>query len=170
LRKDRIKKIGTICFAFAVVIYFGMLVFSPILSPVLTPILNLHLAVSRFERNSEIITLVRDFLAESEYDDIIITPHRGHKILFASGNDPPYAHISNEEVEKAIRQLQQKNYRVIAKKNSVIYFGRQAVGISSVLRGVVYSVERHIPDESAIPYLQRIEPLTEEGWYYFERF
>ncbi len=34
--------------------------------------------------------------------------------------------------------------------------------------GIVYSIDGHTPDEESITYLTLLEPLPEDGWYYFE--
>lgn len=34
--------------------------------------------------------------------------------------------------------------------------------------GVAFSLDGSVPDESAITFLTKIEPLEDEGWYYYE--
>jgi len=58
-----------------------------------------------FQQNQELITLVKNYLAESEYDDISITASMKRDVMFVNIAGHEYAEISNEEAIEAIAQL-----------------------------------------------------------------
>ena len=119
-----------------------------------------------FKKNKDAITLVKDYLADSDYDHISITSsmERGIMCVFILGQS--YVTISDDEVVEAITQLHRKGYSSISKKSNAINFVRWTG--KDVGKGVVYSIDGHIPDEDSLIFLTKIEPLSEDGWYYYE--
>ena len=63
-----------------------------------------------FQQNEELITSVKNYLAESEYDDIFITDSMARGQMFVNIVGQSYATIDNEEIIDAIRQLKKHGY------------------------------------------------------------
>jgi len=131
-----------------------------------TPWRGIDNAGEVFFENKELVFLVRDYLVQSEYDSISIAPHMEKGIMFVNQVKVPYVPIDNEEVEEAMNVLRENGYSSFSKYNSCIKISmRTSVNVSY---GVAFSTTGHVLDESSFDFLTLIEPLTEEGWYYYE--
>ena len=134
-----------------------------------------------FQQNEELITSVKNYLAESEYNYISITDSMARGQMFVNIAGQSYAKIDNEEIIDAIRQLKKHGYSSISKRANVISFVRWT-GFD-VSKGVAYSVDgveqnygidpKIHPYGSpempvAITFLTKLEPMSEDGWYYYE--
>jgi hypothetical protein len=74
--------------------------------------------------------------------------------------------VSDQKVIDTVALLFSSGYQTITKKENAIVFLRWTGRDSG--RGVVYSLDGQLPNESVLPFLIRIEPLSIEGWYYYE--
>ena len=118
-----------------------------------------------FQKNKELILMINSFLIESEYDNIFIPPHQEKGTIYVGSGygDVP---VNNEKVVEAIVLLRKKGYSTIGKKANCVYFVRWTG--KDVGKGIVYSIDGHEPNESSLQYLTKIEPMKENGWYYYE--
>jgi len=156
-------------------IIVGVIVISAIITIITYVILSLYLMASPwqgirqaeadFVRNKERIAIVRNYLVNSNYPSISI--HHTNEIgtMFV-GLEHGHVKISEQETLEAISVLFNNGYRVITKKENAVIFIRWSG--RNVGRGVVYSINGQTPTESALHFLTRIEPLSAEGWFYFE--
>ena len=74
--------------------------------------------------------------------------------------------VNDMEVVGMLRRLKNNNYILIEKDNTIISFlcwRNKDCG-----RGIVYSIDGHIPDNSSLPFLTKLEALEESDWYYYE--
>jgi len=128
-----------------------------------TPLRGLDKAENSFQENKELITLIRDFLIESEYDYITIdNPMNDTRMFINKG----YVPIDNDGVIEALALLRQQRYEGVSMTNPCIKF--HMLTYQEIYYGIVYPIDGHTPDESCFSFLTLIEPLTEDGWYYFE--
>jgi hypothetical protein len=125
---------------------------------------ELHRTETDFRRNKELIVIVRDYLITSNYDSITIHSVKEPETMFVMelGSVP----ISDSKVIDTVALLFNNGYQSITKKENAIVFLRWTGRDGG--RGVVYSIDGQLPNESALPFLVRIEPLSIEGWYYYE--
>jgi len=119
-----------------------------------------------FRRDEELIFTIRDYLSELEYDWIPIYSYDNLESLYIPSEG--FISIADAEASEAIRQLLGRGYRSIIKRENCIIFTRW--GNLGDLRGVVYSIDGQIPDGASWGSLNltKLEPLSPEGWYYFE--
>jgi len=74
--------------------------------------------------------------------------------------------ISNEDVGEAVLFLfQQESYRGVTKVENFIIFQRWSTLDSG--SGMVYSIDRSVPNENIFPYLVELESLPVAGWYFY---
>ena len=116
-----------------------------------------------FNKNKESILIVKDFMAELEYELIVIRPPN-EKMFAGLGNGD--ISTSDERVKDAIKLLGKKGYYVIRKNSGCISF--QKWGIKDKGIGAVYSINGSVPTESSLQFLTKAEQMAEDGWYYFE--
>ena len=117
------------------------------------------------QSNLELFVITRDFLVEEEYDYISIR-FRGEGTMFVNKTDTPYVPIDNDEVIEALDLLRQRGFEHTLKYKDSVQFYRRSH--SEIYYGIVYSMDGQAPDDTVVQFLTKIEPLTEEGWYYFE--
>ena len=145
------------------IIAFPIFYFFYIMAP---PWQGINQTEKDFRKNEDLIELVKDYFAQSEYDSISITSSMERGAMFVNIVGQSYVTIRNEEVIEAIMQLHKKGYSSISKKSNGISFVRWTG--KDVGKGVVYSIDGHEPDKSSFDFLTKIEPLSENGWYYYE--
>ena len=119
-----------------------------------------------FQENRESILIVRDYFVDSRHERISYPSRLGESGMLWSGATFSYVAISDENVETAINRLLSKGYRQVVKRDGFISFTRW--GNTGAGVGVVYSIGGAIPCSTAIQFLIELEPLTEDGWFYFE--
>jgi len=117
-----------------------------------------------FNRNKALFTEVKDFFAESKYEDVVVLSFEREGRMSNRGNSVP---INNEEAERNIEKLRRRGYKTVGKTGGVVYFSSQ-FGFLDYAVGFAYSVGGNVPNDSSITFLTLIEPLAEDGWYYFE--
>jgi len=121
-----------------------------------------------FQRDKELIFTARDYLTQLEYDEVAVYHYSNLESLYVS-SERAFISIADDEEPVAIRRLlRDRGYRSIIKHENCIMFTRW--GNLGDLRGVVYSIDGQTPDGSAWGSLNlsKLEPLSPEGWYYFE--
>jgi len=148
--------------AFIIIIFIALIVMSRFFS---TPGRSMRNAEKDLQRNNELFDIVKDYISGSEYDYIYISSNMRLGVM--SAGEQGRVLINTEEVADAIMTLRKRGFHSIVKSNSCIKFHRQAF-LREISYGIVYSIDGHIPDESAFTFLTKIEPLSEDGWYYYE--
>ena len=125
-------------------------------------------AEKNFQKHKDLFLTLRDFLIESEYNDISITPsmEKGEMFVNIAGNS--YVPIDSDEFICAANLLLNKHgYSSISKTDSYVEFGRTQT-YDTIYYGIAYSADGQVPDDSVIQFLTSIESLTEDGWYHYE--
>ena len=128
----------------------------------------------KFQENYDSFVIVADYLADSKFDEFdYISIDRSDFTKNDYGEFTVSAWrrevvIDDEVVPEAIQRLFQGECYYILRKSEgkVITFtmwGAIGRGV-----GIAYSIDGSVPDKSSIPYLTSIEPLSEEGWYYYD--
>jgi len=105
-----------------------------------------------FNKDKEDIILITDYLVNSSSKSISIY-------------DTDIITIKDEEVKEAFYRLFEKKYYAINKNNNTIEFMIWSRGMDFG-SGITYSINKI--DYPSIEYLTKLEPLSEEGWYYYE--
>jgi len=151
--------ISIICIVLVVsIIYIKALFPSPI---------SKHNMENEFLKNKDMLLSVAKYLEKQEYTSIYITSTDKKGEMFASTNSKEvgkFIHISDDSISKNVNELFEKhNYNVITKEKNGIYFQRWSN--RDYGRGVVYSINEERPQNGLIA---KLEPLTEESWYFYE--
>ena len=119
-----------------------------------------------FDRNKETIITARDYLANLEYDFLRYPTFSGETGKMSTETRGDYFLIEDEHTRNALDVLIRHGYQIIRKEGNFIVFLRWRNKDNG--RGIVYSINGVPPDESVLQFLTRLEPLSEEGWYYYE--
>jgi len=126
------------------------------------------------QNNREQILIVRDYLIMSEFDSITISRPfvpRGESINMDTiemftGLEHGHVPVKDEAFIEALLHLFQYS-SVIAKNGNGVNFLIWSARNHG--RGIVYSIDGNTPDESSgLVFLTHIEPLSEEGWYFYD--
>jgi len=135
-----------------------------LISGVLKPSLTQEKAERYLQKYQEEFVLVRDYLLESDYAGIYIPDIDG---TMSAGLEYGDVAIGDEEVSDTIKFFRQKfSYAsVIGKEDNYIYFQIWAL-LRDKSRGIVYSIDSKEP---VLQIMTKIEPLSEENWYYYEQ-
>ena len=115
-----------------------------------------------FHRDRESIETVVKYLEESGYYKVQFhkTMGRGEKLA-----DLERLSITDKAVTKAVdRLLRRRRYRIIVMNGNTIYFDKWSMGGKNY--GIAYSING--TDKPRVPFPINIEPLSEDGWYYYE--
>jgi len=138
------------------------------LIPAQTQVLGVYVAEREFEENVEAILTVRDYFAGLE-NNFLMYPSvgGGERMMLASSFGPrKYIPIEDENARLAMDSLIESGYVRVTKSNGLIYFMRWRD--SGTMSGMVYSTDRHHPHSGIISFLTKVEPMSEEGWFYIE--
>ncbi len=114
---------------------------------------------SKFNQNREDIMIVTNYLAESEYGRIYLHDTSGNMSVGTSNIS-----ISDQIVIDSIKRLSLKGYTVIIKDGNTIHF-QQWTRFTDAGCGIAYSINK--TSAPRIEFLTQLEPLSEEGWYYY---
>ena len=118
-----------------------------------------------FKRDNADIILITDYFIDSSNPEIYVrkSDFKDGKIL--TGDNMLYEKIENEAVIKAIgRIFKKQGYSVIGKNNNTIYFQKWSMFEED--RGIAYSINGN--DKPIVEFLTKLEPLSKNGWYYYE--
>jgi hypothetical protein len=107
-----------------------------------------------FVKNQDNILLVTDYLINCK-DISVYIPNTDSK---------GYAAIKEAQVINAIKTLFSNGYSVISKDGNTIHFQR-STRFRDFGSGVAYSI---VGSEPQLPFLTKLEPLSEPNWYYYE--
>ena len=149
------------CGSFVIIVYVCLIVGSHFLS---TPGRGIKNAERDIQENKELFNIVMNFLAELESDSVYIPYYESARMMSVGGHGD--VSIEDERVVEAILQLRKRGYDNVAKEGLCIDFSRGS--FVEFYYGIAYSIDGHVPDESSIQFLTMIEPLSENGWYYYE--
>ena len=128
---------------------------------------GIHEMVADFEENRETLLTVRDYFAELEYEWLAYPFGRSERgVMFAESALNLRFEIDNEHAGNAIRELLHRGYSRIEKRGGVISFIRW--GNTNAGVGIVYSADGYYPHSGIVQFMTRLEPLAENGWFYFE--
>lgn len=158
-KNSTVALISIVCLAiFISIIYIKTIFPSPV---------SKHDMENEFIKNKDMLLSVAKFLENQEYTSIYITPTHEKGEMFASTNAEKVGksiNISDASISDNIADLFEKNnYNIISKELSVIYF--QIWSNRDYGRGIVYSIDGERPQNGLIT---KLEPLTEENWYFYE--
>ena len=118
-----------------------------------------------FRKNETLIFIIKDYLIESEYDEIYIPFYKETGMMFAGLNNGDVS-IDDAKVVETIELLRKRGYISISKTDNCIEFLRWANKV--LYKGIAYSINGHVPEETSFGFLTKIEQLSEDGWYYYE--
>ena len=131
------------------------------------PMLTHDSAETFLQDNKEQLFIVRDFLESGEFKVSIRRTDVDNEEMFAGLIDGEriFIPIEDEIVLETIRQLFQNGCHAIGSRENKIFFSLWSTRNHG--RGIVYSIDGRTPDESDFSFLTRIEPLSEEGWFFY---
>lgn len=112
-----------------------------------------------FEKDKDYLFKVNEYLSGFGNETIIYLSDMGISMK-VDGEDFPIEEIA---VSSELEKLSDLGYKSITKAGNYIAYLRWADLDSG--RGIVYSVDGNTPD---LQFLTKIEPLSEENWYYYE--
>lgn len=118
-----------------------------------------------FKRDKTDIILITEFLINSDYSEISINKKLQKDGFMFTGVNTRDRNIENEVVVKAVnRLLRRRGYKSILKNGNTISFEKWS--FFEQCRGITYSINGK--DEPILQFLIELEPLSENGWYYYE--
>jgi len=123
-------------------------------------------AESEFEKNREMILVVRDYFAGLDFTTLLYPSTWGEVGEMFAGLVYREIPIDDEEALIAMKLLIDFGYIRMSKRNGLISFMRWSSLASGA--GMVYSTDGHHPHSGIIGDLIKLEPMQEEGWFYFE--
>ena len=120
-----------------------------------------------FNRDQDDLFTIKDYFVESKYSGIFIneSSYIKHPDMMTV-SDIGDVKIEDAEVLDAIKRLfEQHGYESISKDGNTIEFHEWSALLDNS-RGIAYSINGI--DEPEITFGTKLEPLDEEGWYYYE--
>lgn len=124
------------------------------------PFCNENKAAKYFDQDKEDILLITEYLASDTNDNIIFRKEG----MFAAPSN--LNKVNDRSVYQAIyRLLNDRDYHSISKFENTITFTIWT-RFNDFGSGLAYSI--NVMDEPEIQYLTELEPLSEDGWYYYE--
>lgn len=121
-----------------------------------------------FNRDQEDLVTIKNYFVDSEYSEIFIneSSYIKHPNMMDAGSQIGDVEIKDADVLEAIKRLFEKHgYKIISKSGNTIEFC-EWTRLADNSRGIAYSINGI--DEPEIDFVTRLEPLDEEGWYYYE--
>jgi len=152
--------------AFAI-LYFGLIIIGGgIISGVLfNPRINQAHMERIFIEDYDLLRVVVDYLTNSEHASISVRPETDYGMMWV-GSINEHITIEDEYVRYVMNLLLSRGYQNISKTGNFVVFLRWRNLDNG--RGVVYSIDRTLPDESTLSFLTRLESLPYQGWFYYE--
>ncbi|MDR2599580.1 MAG: hypothetical protein LBC73_04820 [Oscillospiraceae bacterium] len=111
-----------------------------------------------FQQNKELLYVVKDFLVERE-SGVYISGYEFDDSMLVG--DKPI----DKKTIYAMNELFHQGYRIIRSNGKWIVF--QIWATRNEARGIVFSIDGSIPDESMLECLVHLEPLSEDRWYFY---
>jgi hypothetical protein len=161
--RKKLFRFGIIALVVFVIVLSAILLQRQIFGP---PWQGMGQMLRDFEENKEEIFVVRDFFAQLEYDFAFYPATSGERGVIFAGAGVGYIPIENRNAIEAMDLLLGQSYRHITKRDGFISFMRWGTTNAGV--GIVYSMHGLPPDSTAIQFLMKLEPLPDDGWFYFE--
>ena len=117
-------------------------------------------------RDKADMILITEHFIKSNYLEIYINESRAKKGSMFTGLETRDVNIEDRTVAEAIYRLfEKRGYKGINRDGNTISFLKWT-RLMDFGSGIVYSINRE--DEPVLQYLTKIEPLSENGWYYYE--
>jgi len=153
-----------------VILYLGMIfIGGGIISGALfNPRINQEQMERIFVDDYDLLRIVVDYLADSEYMSVYFFSERdaGLMSVRSSGLGVQHISVNDEDVVNAIKSLRERGYGHISKNDNLISFLRWSmVGRG---RGILYSIDNTPPDTSIFTFFTILEPLSRNGWFFYE--
>ena len=128
---------------------------------------NKSKAERTFEQDKTDILLITEYLINSDYAEIFINKARiaQQTGTMFTGIETRDVKIEDEAVVNAIDWLGKRGYSIMDKTENTIYFQRWT-RFKDFGSGIAYSINGK--DEPELQFLTKLEPLSEDGWYYYE--
>lgn len=120
-----------------------------------------------FTEDYELLVIVTQYFANSNYDDIYIHYTMEEGVMSVSGER---IMIEDSEIVETINVLERRGYQSIGKGGNTIYFLR-STRLMDFGSGVAYSIDGSEPkdkDPGGLQFLTKLEPLSVPNWYYYE--
>jgi hypothetical protein len=157
----RFFRIAALVLIITIFSLFAIILALPYILP--TPFKGVGAMERDFDKNKETIIFVKNYLIELDFESIHINSSNG---TMFTGLEYGNIIIESDSAKEAIQLLFRNGYKAIGKKENSIRFLRWSNLDSGT--GAVYSIDGNIPDESSLQHLTKIEPMHEDGWYYYE--
>lgn len=156
--------VGTVIIILSIIIYVGLFIFTWC-----PPKISKATMEKELIKNKEAIISVINYLTDIPYENTVINIVENTEIDLIVYNDNGVTHLTIEDktVADNIYFLFKKcKYKALTKDGGAISFLRWSDLDNGT--GIVYSIDGHIPNESSFDFLTKLEPLSEENWYYYE--
>jgi len=117
-----------------------------------------------FQRDEKHLKIVANYLENLDYLFIRIDKSNMKDGVMFTGANTRYQEIKDETVLKSLKVLLSvKGYIVIGKNQNTVFFRKwQFLGKD---RGIALAFEK---EKLTVEFLVKTEPLSENGWYYYE--
>ena len=153
--------IGGIVLGIALIVFVGSTVAG---GGIFNPRIN-HRQMERiFIEDYELLRVVVDYFENSIHDNAFINSGIERGQFSISGGRR--ASIKDEQVVDSIEELRRRGYDAIAMVSSGVHFQRWSMRNRG--HGIAFSLDGSPPSYSLLPFLTKLEPLSKEGWFYYE--
>jgi len=170
MKKRRIIIIATSLVGVVILLYLGMIfIGGGIISGALfNPRINQEQMERIFVEDFNFLIVIANYLADSEHASVHSFSERkeGHMSVFSDDFGLQQIPISDERAINAAETLRERGYTFIFKSNNLIRFVRWSSMNRG--RGIAFATEGE-PDESILPIFTIMEPLSKEGWFFYEQ-
>jgi hypothetical protein len=120
-----------------------------------------------FRENYDLFNSVMDHIKEVEYRSVLLVFEMKRSGSFMKSiSDSGHLLISDRQVSDAVGALRKRGYSSAKKMENCISFVRWSG--KDVGKGIAFSVDGSVPSESAISFLTKTKPMTDDGWFYYE--
>ena len=121
-----------------------------------------------FIADYDVLMVIVNYLEDSEHTSISFSPDRdeGYMLVHSSRLGFQRTPITDESVIEAIEILRERGYGVISKNSYMIRFLRWSTMGRG--RGILYSLDGSVPDTTILTFFTMMEPLSKDGWFFYE--
>jgi len=155
--------------AIVLLIFLGIIIGGGIISGGL---FNPRIDHERMERifvdDYDLLIIVANYLTDSKHTSIHSFPERdtGFMSVFSNDLGSQQIPISDESVVNAIETLRERGYGIISRNYDVVRFLRWSMRGRG--RGIAFTIDGYPPDESIWSFFTILEPLSKNGWFFYE--
>ena len=122
--------------------------------------LDVSVVQQTLQENYDDIMVIVEYLAESQYEVVIITDTSGEMLA-----DLKTVSIENDKVCTAVKKLIKNGiYQKVFKTENTISFLQKAITMGNISCYLAYSING--VDSPQLQYLTETIPLEQENWYY----